>query len=319
MCFSKTTPLPFLVLASVVSIAIAANPEGASLRVSASLHKSVVVDRCPLIVTMSVVNNSRSPVRERFSPRTTDYLLSNARLLVTGPDRRVYQLSWDGGQPDEGMYAPVYTLDPKKPVRVDWILPAVISTRDKHRGIQYEFLPTGDYTGRVRLPVQGGTIESNEFTFTIEKPRDCDVEARDSITVVHAAFFQGKGSAQSYADYLNGKAPRRGASHARYEELERILKTHPDSPYAGWIRFWKLYHHGSVDDAVEWCRGHRDFPLADNLMLHKAETLFNSAGKHDRRTYSRVRKLVDDLLRDFPDGDTRARAIELQQKLTRKP
>jgi hypothetical protein len=221
------------------------------------------------------------------------------------------------------MYAPVHTLRPNQWVRVDWILPAVVVTRDKHRGQQYDFMPIGDYTGRVRLVVIGGTIESNELTLTIEAPTGDDAAARDLITVTHAALLQGNASALSYADYLCGREPMKGASHARYEQVEHILTKYPESPYADWIRFWKLFYaldgeyrqsrEERCEAAIRYADAHPDFPLSDNLKFEAARRL-TIIGNH-----ARARQVTAELLRDFPDGDTWAPARELQEKLTKKP
>ena len=119
--------------------------------------------------------------------------------------------------------------------------------------------------------------------------------------------------------YYEGGKTREGADLSRYKEIQDILEQYPGSSYAEWIRFWKLYSLGTVEEATQYAREHPEFPLSDNLVLHKAERLFHQAGKHDKATYDRVRILLDDLLRDFPDGDTRAQALLLQEKLTKKP
>ena len=119
--------------------------------------------------------------------------------------------------------------------------------------------------------------------------------------------------------YYEGGKTREGADLSRYKEIQDILEQYPGSSYAEWIRFWKLYSLGTVEEATQYAREHPEFPLSDNLVLHKAERLFHQAGKHDKATYDRVRILLDDLLRDFPDGDTRAQVLLLQEKLTKKP
>lgn len=313
----------WLTMVATTTIASTADPQQTPLRLEVSLFQSRVLDRCPLILTLNVVNAGNSPVREKFSPARPDYLLSHASFLVTSGDGRVHELCWDGGQPDEGMYAPVQTVRPNEWVRVDWILPTVVVTRDKHRGPQYDFLPIGRYTGHVRLFIIGGMIESNELTFTIEAPTGDDVAARDLITLTHAALFQGKASALSYADYLSGREPMKGASHARYEELEHVLTEYPKSEYADWIRFWKLFYgldgeyaesrEERCEAAIRYADAHSDFPLSDNLKFQAARRL-KIIGKQ-----ARAGEVVAELLRDFPDGDTRAQAQELQEQLAKKP
>lgn len=323
MVVTGIAPITRLTLVATVSIAGAVNAQETLLRVEASLYQSRVADRCPLIVTLGVVNTGAVPVRERFSSGSPNYLVSNASLVLTGTDGRVYELNWDGGQPDEGMYAPVHTLHPNQWVRVDWILPTVVVTRDKHRGRHFDFIPTGDYTGRVRVLIMGGTIESNEFTLTIEAPTGDDAAARDLITVTLAALLQGKASALSYADYLGERDPMKGASHARYEEVEHILTEYPESPYAEWIRFWKLLYaldgeyqqsrEDRCEAAIRYADGRPDFPLSDNLKFEAARRL-TIIGKN-----ARAREVTAELLRDFPDSDTRPQAKKLQEKLAKKP
>jgi len=100
---------------------------------------------------------------------------------------------------------------------------------------------------------------------------------------------------------------------SRYKELQDILDNHPESTYAEWIRFWKLYHQGPWDQALTYAREHREFPLSDNLMFWVAQKYFG------QKEYDRSREIVTELFRDFPDTDTRARVLVLQEKLTKKP
>ena len=145
-----------------------------------------------------------------------------------------------------------------------------------------------------------------------------DAEAKERIGLSELTFLEGRAAAPDESCYHGGKWWKK-VDVSRFGKIQKILEDYPDSEYAEWIRFWKLYHHGPVDDGIEYAREHRDFPLSDNLMLRMAERLFHQAGKYDRATYNRVRELVAELLRDFPDGDTRAEALRLQEKLIKKP
>ncbi len=322
MVFKRLVVTTAVTQMALLSLAPPSNAGEPPLRLSASLHQPRVLDRCPIIVKLEVTNTSSTAIKERFSAARPDYLRSHCELNLKDADDRVYLLDWEGGQPDEGMYGPGLTIAAGEVVRADWVVIAVIPVRDKHRGKSYSFLPPGEYTGRVRLGVLGGIIESDELSLTIQEPTGDDARARDLIAIRHGAFFQGKGSALGYADYLGGRAPMKGSTHAIFGEMETVLRSYPESPYAEWIGFRKLFygldgeHATSRADrcaaALRYVNANPEFPLSDNLGFEAARRLMLIGD------YVRARDLTARLIRDFPNGDYVAKAQELRGKLTKK-
>ncbi len=155
-------------------------------------------------------------------------------------------------------------------------------------------------------------LASDSFQLTIKPAVGADAPASELVRFRHAGFLEGRDVSVKKSNY-DGRKYDGKVDVSRFGEIQKILEAHPDSTYAEWISFWKVYHMGPIDDAVRYAREHKDFPLADNLMFHMAEVRFH------KKEYGRARELASELLRDFPDGDTRARVLELQEKLRKKP
>ena len=298
--------------------------ENESLALDVELYSTNILERLPLIAKLTLRNIGDEVLHTRFSERNADMIARDSALVLTD-GKRVYRLTYVGGpQPNIPLQPADQPLLPRASIVVERVLPLVLRTRLARRAVVkrddlYEFIPPGIYTGHFEINALPEKITvSEQFQFTIVEAKGVNAKARDWIQFRHMGFLEGRDYPMQESDF-DGRKWHGKADVSRYGEIQKILDDYPDSEYAEWIRFWKLYHHGPVDDAIEYARAHRDFPLSDNLMLHEAQRLFNQAGKYDRDTYNRVRKLVAEILRDFPNGDTHARALDLQQKLTKKP
>lgn len=195
-------------------------------------------------------------------------------------------------------------------ISVDRIYSLVVPGR---RSGQFDFVRPGQYEARVEVAfLRGETLTSNEFTLRIAEATGVDRQARDRIQFVHVAFLEGRDSGLDPSNF-DGREFAGRVNVSRFGELQKIMEGFPDSTYARWIRFWKLYHHGPIEDAIGFARNNVDFPLADNLMLHLADAQFNA------RNFARSRELLRELSERWPDGDTRTPARRLEEKLDRKP
>jgi len=134
------------------------------------------------------------------------------------------------------------------------------------------------------------------FSVEILRPSGQDIHARQLLSIKDAGFLSG-GEPLPGAVNSDGARPRSAVRLP--DNLQQILDRFPDSQYAQWIRYWTLYHHGPVDDALQFAHDHSEFPLSDNLMLRMAEGLFLD------RQYARAREVVQSISQTYPDGDTR--------------
>lgn len=324
MCSVYGIRLKYNLLAFFVVVAPACG-DGDAITLEARAYSETVVERTPLIVRLSLRNNSDATIMTAFPPHQQDLLADHVSLVLRDEQGHVFELTYRGGPwICATALTPSHPLNPGDVRQVDRLVSLIVRTPPPPRwaGLsveRYKFLPPGSYGGYFQLHLpHGKKLVSNEFWLTILEAKGIDAMARDSVEFGHAGFLEGR-EAGSTEYYRRGGKTRDGVDVSRFKELQDILDDFPDSPYAEWIRFWKLYHHGPVENALQYAREHPDFPLSDNLMLHMAEGLFHSATKHDRATYDRVRELVAELLRDFPDGDTRAQTLALKEKLTKKP
>jgi hypothetical protein len=318
----------YYVLMNSIGLALAAAPEPGPepcLRYDAHSYRSTVTEGLPLVVRATVTNGCTEPVQTYYSRADTGGLLYRYSVLhAKAADGREYALSYVGGPMPSATEPPAGALRGGESVAIDIVRPLVVRRKPPAQWAGdlrdlLEFLAPGIYQGRLRAPdALGRQLESNTFEFTVAEALPSEEEARRCVKIRHVDYFEGRDVPPDLASY-DGRPTQGRGDVSRFAELQRILEDYPDSPYAEWIRFWKLYHHGPVDQMLEYARTHRDFPLSDNLMLRVAEGIFNKAGKYDRASYDQVRDLTVELLRDFPDGDTRARAEALQEKLKKKP
>jgi hypothetical protein len=298
--------------------------DNADLVLEAELYSADILERLPLVAKLILRNVGDEVLHTRFSDRNVEIVARYSALVLTDGER-VYRLTYIGGpQPNIPLQPADEPLPPRASIVVERVLSLILRTRPPRRSVVkgddlYKFIPPGLYTGHFEVnALPEKKLVSDHFQLRILEAQGVDAQVRDLIQFRHVGFLEGRDVPLDEAVYRGGRS-RHGADWTRYREIQEILEKYPDSTYAEWIRFWKLYYHGPVEDALQYAREHRDFPLADNLMLRVAEGLFNQAGKYDRAAYDRGRELVAELLRDFPDGDTRARALELQRKLTKKP
>ena len=286
---------------------------------------SRVLERVPLVAQLTVRNVGNRVVKTIFPEESSDILADRASLVLESSDGRRLWLRYRGGPLGEET-APVacFSIEPGHTRTAERLCTLIVRTPPPPGwagsvGERYEFVGPGVYKAHFEVALlQGEKLESEDSELTILEAEGIDKEVRDLIHFRHVGILEGRepGAPEYFA---RGGKTRHGVDVSQFRELQDILEKHPDSTYAEWIRFWKLYHHGPVEDAIKYAREHREFPLSDNLLLHVAERLFHRATKWDRATYNRVRELVGELLRDFPEGDTRAQTLSLQEKLSRKP
>ena len=295
------------------------------LALECELYRGEVLERCPVVAKLTVRNTSDTTIQTIFPLNDVELIAIRASLMLRDEQGRLYVLRYRGG-PIAEYPAPIadHGLPPGALLSIDRLFSLVVRTPAPPRWAgrvseRYKFLEPGSYTGHVEVALLGSEkLISNEIELTILEAVGFDKESRDQIQFRHVGFFEGRDPPLKESHYKGGKT-RYGVDLTRFKEVQHILDNYPDSAHAEWIRFWKLYHHGPFEDALRYAREHRDFALSDNLILRMAEKLFNQAGNYDRATYNRARELVVELLRDFPDGDARARTEVLQAKLTNKP
>jgi len=319
---SLTLGLYFALLTFAAALVTTARAEGGPLSLSVTLPEPSVVDRCPVILTIQVTNTASAPIQERFSPERAEYLKSHCTLTVKSADGKAFLLDWDGGQPDESLYAPVLSISGGGIVRADIVVAPVIRVRTRSRGAEEQFLPIGEYTAYAQVPTLGGLLRSQEFQMSIVPPKQRESSARDRLTIAQYPFLLGKASATSYANFLSGSPPLKGADETVFAQLQTLSRDFPNSPYAQWIRFRSRYYGLLGGDKTHWnerCEAairfadeNPRFPLSDNLKLKAAERLID-IGSRDR-----AREVATELLRDYPDSDTTARAKEVDAALVRK-
>lgn len=305
----------------------AANVNGTDLdclKLSVVPSQADIIERLPLVFKLTLANTCGHSIDIYYDQKTTSTMEKWAVLRAVDEGGRTYKLVFYGGKVHTRMRVPI-----PKPVLpgqtigkecIRSLLARDHSTRRK-TGDQRDPLQSlrpGRYSARVEVPhLQGEKIVSNQFEFTVVEAQGVDAEARDRIGKEHFDFFEGRDH-PSDVNFYDGRKWWKKVDISRFGEIQKILDDFPDSTYAEWIRFWKLYHHGPTDEALRYAREHREFPLSDNLMLRMAERVFNRAGKYDFTTYRRVRELGRELLRDFPNGDSRPAVQRLLKRLKNK-
>jgi hypothetical protein len=310
------------VLHSSLPIAVCLFTESApptTLVLQALPQQAEVVEKLPLVVKLTILNAGEDTLYTPFRDCRDAGMITRYTTLMVARGDRTYTIDYLGG-PKASI--PVPPAD--RPfgggasLTVERVFSLVMRSPPPQRwaGDPTElmsFLPPGDYSAHAELFIPPDQkIVSDQFEFKVTEAGGAERDARDLISIRHVDFLEGQDRPLDEGDY-DGRKSHGKVDVSRFGELQRILVDFPDSTYAKWIRFWKLYHHGPVDAALEYAREHRDFPLSDNLMLHVAEGLFSD------KQYGRSREVLAELVRDFPDGDTHARAVALQEKLTKKP
>lgn len=296
---------------SVVGLYSALLAQAQRLTLEAVLPDQRVVERCPLIVTLRVRNDTGEPVRTAFPKDDCELIEERSVLLLADSNGKTHRLSCRGRERVE-YPAPAarHVLNPNELRTADRVFSLLELSGP---GPDYQFLGPGRYTGRVELfHVGQETLVSQGFDVVIAGAIGVDVPVRDLILVGHAAFLEGRDVSTKPSHY-DGRQFDGRVDVSRFGQLQKILDAHPSSTYAEWIRFWKVYYMGPLDETLRYAREHHGFPLSDNLLLNCAEGLFN------QRDYAGARALAAEILRDFPDGDTRARVEQLQEKLRHKP
>lgn len=319
--------LRFPLVVSVLSIFRAATVGAADLdclALSAAPYDTHLIERVPLIFKLTLANTCDDPVDIYYGPKALILMEKWATLHVTDEEGRSHELSYFGGRVQARYRVPIPTpLKPGDAIERDCIRSLLIREPPPPRwagdlrGL-LEPLPAGRYRAHVELPhLRGAKIVSNEFDITVVQAQGVDANAGHRIGKEHFDFFEGRDH-PSDVDFYDGRKWWKKVDVSRFGQIQEILDDYPDSTYADWIRFWKVYHHGRVEEGLRYARAHPDFPLSDNLFLRKVEGLVNKAGKRDFDTLRQVQTLVDELLRDFPEGDTRAAAVELKARVVRK-
>jgi hypothetical protein len=285
----------------------AARPEEAAILVAATPVSRELPEACPFVVRVTLKNPGVHNIDTTLDVHDLVALDEATSLQLTASDGQVHRVFYTG-KPQANRYSlPVKQfIMAGTVVEFDRVF-MPISWGRRQGAYSYEFIPPDDYSAKVVVAYRSEhVVSSDPFALRLTNPTGNDKAARQIVSVEIAAF-------------MCGGEPLSQADGRKRVVLEQLLNDHPGSHYAEWISFWKLYHYGPIEDALSHARAYRDFPLSDNLMLHMAEGLFENAGKYDRATYDRVRELVDELQKLFADGDTKARADELREKLMHKP
>lgn len=300
--------LPWLAQATLMLLE-PADKVGSTVLVTATPSGNETPERCPFVVRVAISNSGTDDIDVSLDLRDPLALEEATSLLLMSSGGRAHRIHYTG-RPQGNRYS----LPVRRPMAAGTVFefervfaPLSWGRKGDVHTYSYEFLPPGDYSGKILISYSPGrTATSNPFDLRVTHPANNNKAAGDKITVEIAAFLYG------------GEPPSRADGPARLL-LEDILNHHPDSAYAEWIRFWKVYHDGPAHEALEYARQHQAFPLSDNLMLRMAEGLVDSAGKHDRDALSQVRAILAEMQQLFPNGDTKARADLLRDKLTKKP
>lgn len=291
------------------------------MHLSLSAYSPESVERCPIVFRMVVSNNSHNAI---MGPLKPDDESGAQRLCVVtirdgfGRSNNIAVRSGSGG-PHVLSTAPVLDIPfpPGASLAFDCIVVPIIRMAPPPRWAGepqelYAYLEPGTYT--IQAGIYWGAEEelrSNEVEVRIAAVDPSHSGARDRLKYAHAGFFVGDDHPSITEDYARETNGRINVS--RFKDIQGILEQFPASPYAEWIRFWKLHHHGPKEDMLRYAREHPEFPLSDNLMLRVADGLFE-AGRHGES-----REVVEELLRLYPNGDTKQPAERLKEKLRNRP
>jgi len=290
----------------------------------ADLYEPDVLEACPLVAKVTVQNQGNETVFGPLSDRRAGSLTSLLSLVLTDEREHVYRIRLADAAVTGAPYGYSGASANDLPFRAgavltqDVVIPLGARRAPPPRWAGnlrelYEFFPPGTYRLHFEVYLFGDQkLISNELELVIRKAEGEEAQGRERLSYRHIGFFSGRDVSIKKSNY-DGRKYDGKVDVSRFGEIQKILEEHSDSAYAQWIRFWKLYHMGPIDDAVQYAREHEDFPLADNLMFRMAEVYYQ------KQDYERARQLAAEVLRDFPNGDTRQRAIDLQEKLRKKP
>lgn len=272
--------------------------------VTATPADSTVVDRAPFVVEITIANTKDVDIDIALDLDHPNALDEASTLELTSSDGAVHRLRYTGKPQTNRYRLPIRrTMKAGTVARFDRVFAPLswVRNSDTHT-YGHEFVPPGVYTGRVLIGYDAGhSVSSEPFELRVSEPAGDDERSRDMVTVEIAAFLYG------------GEPPTRANGPAKVQ-LEKITRDHPDSVYAGWIRFWTVYHKGSEDEALAYAREHPGFPLSDNLMFRVAERVADDDARREQASM-----LLAELRRLFPKGDAANRAERLRQQLENKP
>lgn len=274
-----------------------------------------VLEFLPLVAQVKVTNICPNPRPSYYRQADPHNLERWSVLHAKRSDGDSYALTYVGGvQPSETAPIPL-PVAPGETMQTTFVRSLVIRQPPPRRWAGdlrdlLQLLPPGEYVAHCEAPASPGRkLVSNEFEFVVATAKGVDAAARERLKMSCVDFFEGRDVPPDQGCYDG--APWRGkVDVSRFGEIQKILDDFPESDYATWIRFWKLYHHGSAPDALTYAREHKDFPLSDNLLLRKAQQCMNG-GDHSAGT-----ELVDEILAAYPDSDVLPQARELRKKLS---
>lgn len=305
--------------ALVLSIASGRSEGAGALSLECQIDSTNVLERIPILVRLAVLNVGDSGAITIFPRNEPEVLAGRAALVLRDSHGRSHTLNFRGG-PSACGPAPIaiHRIEPGAQRVAERVFLPVSMTPPPPRWAGkiselYQFLAPGTYTGWVEVALlQGRKLQCESFQISIVGASDQDARARDRIRFEHLPFLEGRDAAPDMSYYHGGKWWRK-VDVSRFQEIQGILEDFPDSEYAKWIRFWKVYHHGSEDEALDYVRTHDSFPLSDNLMFRVARRVSDD----DRRQREAV-ELLAELERIFPNGDTVHRAKAMREKLLSK-
>ena len=281
-------------------------------------QKTNQLERLPIVLEMTLSNRCSHDTVTWYSSDTLDLMEQWAVLVVErdgGPELRV---RFVGGPYIRRTVPSPSSLAPGEVKRRD-IVRSLINSDKPAKGWAGDpralrrFLVAGRYRLRLEVDDVGDTkLVSNTVELELVPPTERDRLAHDRLEVTHCAFLEGRDSPPNEDFYL-GPDVRNKVDVSRFREVQAILDEFPDSEYARWIRYWKLFHHGPTEQALDFARENPTFPLSDNLMLRMAEGLY---GRGEQKAAGDI--LVE-MKRLFPEGDTRDRADLLREKIANRP
>jgi len=262
-----------------------------------------IPERCPFVVTVAIENRSDADVRTILDIGSPTDLRAATFLTLRALDGTEYSIHC-AGTPQANVYRlpSGKTLSAGSSITFDRVfLPISWGRINERSRYQYAYVEPGTYVGQIAINYDvGHNALSNEFAVTIVSLSGEGGLLCNNLPLELAPFLVG------------GEPPGQASGEAR-EALELLLKNQPDSLHARWVRFWKVYHHGTEEEALAYARQHADFPLSDNLMFRVAQHVANDDSRHDDAV-----ALLAELERVFPDGDAAFRAKAVREELLAK-
>jgi hypothetical protein len=286
-------------------------------------YNLTVIERLPVVVKLTIKNIGAESIAIRFSARDVSQIDQYISLVLTAGGKELRIARVTGVRGTMTSMPAIFPLAPGAAIALDWCV-TPLSAKPLKRNFagsrldHYSFVSPGAYKGKFQLDAGTGEIlSSNEFELRIQEASSTNARAGEMLKKEHLRFLEGVDVPPDEECYRSGR-PWRKVDTSRFHEIQKIADQFPDSEYAAWIKFWQVYHHGSVDEGIEYARAHRELPLADNLFLHKVQKLVLEAGKSDSIAYDRADELLEELRRDFPDSDTEAASQVLKDRLSLK-